>query len=116
MKELSPQLQNQILQLQQLEQHARSIALQKSQVEALLRETETAISELEKVGSEEIIYKTVGEIMIKTKKDEILASLAEKKETYSLRIKTLERQEERILRRAQELQTQVQTALREKAG
>lgn len=109
---LSPQVQNQLLQLRQLQQQAQSVALQKSQVDSLLHETEGAISELEKIGPDDTVYRAAGTILIKAKRDEVMASLAEKKETYSLRLKTLERQEERIKKRAEELQQQIQQSLK----
>ena len=111
MKEISPQLQNQIIQLRQLQQQAQALAIQRGQIEIMLREAEAALGEMEKAGAEEVIYRAVGEILIKSKKEDIQTALAEKKETYSLRLKTLEKQEERILKRVQELQTQIQSAL-----
>lgn len=111
MKEISPQVQNQIMQLRQLQQQAQSIAIQKNQVDMMLKDAEAALEELGKAGAEETVYREVGEILIKSKKEDVQKDLSEKKETYSLRIKTLERQEERIMKRAQELQTQIQQAL-----
>ena len=77
----------------------------------MLRESEAALDELEKIEADETIYKSVGELLIKAKRDTVKTDLAEKKETFSLRVKTLERQEERIVKRAQELQNQIQAAL-----
>lgn len=99
------------MQLRQLQQQAQAIAIQKSRVDMMLRDAEAALEELEKMGAEETIYREVGEILIKSKKEDVRVALSEKKETYSLRIKTLERQEERIIKRVQELQAQIQHAL-----
>jgi prefoldin beta subunit len=109
---LPPQVQNQLMQLRQLQQQAQSVALQKSQVDSLLRETESALGELEKIGPDDAIYRAAGSVLVKAKRDEVKANLAEKKETYSLRLKTLERQEERIKKRGEELQQQLQQSLK----
>jgi len=109
--EIPPQMQNLLAQLQQLKAQMEALGRQKMQVEALLRDAENALEELEKVDKNALIYKNVGELMIKASKDEVKEDLAEKKETYGLRQKTLERQDERGQKRYQQLQQQLQEAL-----
>jgi len=104
-------VQNQIAQLQQLKLQLEAVSRQKVQVEALLRDAEAALKELENLDENSIIYRTVGELMIKVGKVEVKKDLSEKKETYDLRLKTLERQEERVLKKYQQLQQQLQQAL-----
>jgi prefoldin beta subunit len=109
--EIPPQVQNLLAQLQQLKVQMEALGRQKLQVEAMLRDAENALEELEKVGDDALIYKNVGELMIKAGKDAVKEELAEKKETYGLRQKTLERQEERGQKRYQQLQQQLQEVL-----
>lgn len=109
--EIPPQVQNLLAQLQQLKAQMEALGRLKMQVEALLRDAENALEELEKVDKNALIYKNIGELMIKASKDEVKEDLAEKKETYGLRQKTLERQEERSQKRYQQLQQQFQKAL-----
>lgn len=109
--EIPPQVQNLFAQLQQLKAQMEALGRQKMQVEALLRDAENALEELEKVDKNALIYKNVGELMIKASKDAVKEELAEKKETYGLRQKTMERQEERGQKRYQQLQQQLQEAL-----
>ena len=109
--EIPPQVQNLFAQLQQLKAQMEALGRQKMQVEALLRDAENALEELGKVEENALIYKNIGELMIKASKDEVKEDLAEKKETYGLRQKTLERQEERGQKRYQQLQQQLQEAL-----
>ena len=52
--ELPPQVQNQIAQLQQLQQQAQALLGQKSQIEMIIRETESAVKELEASFEDEI--------------------------------------------------------------
>lgn len=109
--EIPPQVQNLFVQLQQLKAQLEASMRQKVQVEGIVRDIENALEELEKVDKNTVIYKNVGELMLKASKDEVTEDLAEKKETYSLRRKTLERQEERSQKRYQQLQQQLQESL-----
>ncbi|MCD6202838.1 MAG: prefoldin subunit beta [Methanophagales archaeon] len=109
--EIPPMVQNQLAQLQQLKLQLEAVSRQKMQVEALLRDAEAALNELEKLDENSVIYRTVGELMIKADKTKVKEALSEKKETYDLRLKTLERQEERVMKRYQQLQQQLQEAL-----
>jgi prefoldin beta subunit len=110
-EEIPPQVQNQLAQLQQLKVQIEAGGRQKMQVEALLRDAESALEELEKLDENSVIYKNVGELMIKADKEAVKEDLSEKKETYDLRLKTLERQEERVQKRYQQLQQQLREAL-----
>lgn len=109
--ELPPQIQNQLAQLQQIQQQAQALAVQKNQVEITLKETELALSELEKLDADAVVYRAIGDLLIKTERDKIRESLIEKKDTLSLRVQTLVRQEERIQKRFQQLQEQLKQAI-----
>ncbi len=111
MGELPPQVQNMIAQLQQLQQQLQMVVTQKVQVENSLKETENAIQEVEKVSEDTPIFKTVGTILVRTSKEEILKELKEKKDTFEIRIKALERQEEKLRERLQELQKKIRSML-----
>jgi prefoldin beta subunit len=111
MNELPPQVQNQLAQLQQVQQQAQALVQQKGQVEMLLRETETALEELNKAAEDSIIYKAAGELLIKVQKAEVIKDLEEKKDNLDIRLKSLSRQEERIQARFQQLQEQLKQAL-----
>lgn len=105
--DLPPQVQHQLAQLQQVQQQAQAIFGQKTQVDMMLRETERALEELEKLDDNAVVYKGVGELLIKSEKSSTQAELADKKETLDLRLKSLERQEKRIQKKFQELQEQL---------
>jgi prefoldin beta subunit len=111
MNELPPQIQNQLAQLQQIQQQAQAIMQQKSQVEMVLRETDRALEELKKTGDDAVVYQAAGELLIKSKKDDILKELEEKKDSLDVRLKSLSRQEERIQARFTQLQDQLKAAL-----
>ena len=112
--ELPPQVQNQIAQLQQLQQQAQALLSQKSQIEMILRETESAVKELEASDEGAVIYKSVGEVLFKADRAKLLEEFKDKKEVLDLRLKTLSTQEERIQKRFGQLQAQLQQSLGQK--
>ena len=109
---LSPQLKQEILQIQQLQQQAQVMVQQRLQMELQLKETEKAVEELSKLKDTSEIYKNIGTLLIKSKKKEVSEELVEKKETLELRIKTFKKQEERIEGKLKEMQTKIQDALK----
>lgn len=114
--ELSPQVQNQIAQIQQVQQQAQTLAMQKSQIDVMVKETEMAIEELEKSADDAVVYKSVGELMIKSDKTSLLTSLKERQESFSLRVQSIERQEERLNSRFKQLQEQLQSMIGTSGG
>ncbi len=109
--ELPPQIQNQLAQLQQLQQQAQAVMTQKSQIEALTREIDAALKELEKSSDDAIIYKSVGELLFKAEKPKLIEELKERKDMMDLRLKTMAKQEERIQSRFTQLQEQLKQSL-----
>lgn len=109
--ELPPQIQNQLAQLQQTQQQAQALAAQKNQVEVTLKETDLAYEELEKLDTDAVVYRTIGDLFVKSERDKTLEYLKEKKDTLDLRLQTLTRQEERIEKRFKQLQEQLQQAV-----
>lgn len=109
--DLPPQIKNQLAQLQQIQQQAQAIAVQKNQVELTLKETDLALEELEKLDADAVVYRAIGDLLIRTERDKTKESLKEKKDTLDLRMQTLARQEERAQKRFQQLQEQLKQAI-----
>ncbi|AKB50036.1 Prefoldin beta subunit [Methanosarcina barkeri str. Wiesmoor] len=109
--ELPPQIQNQIAQLQQIQQQIQALAMQKSQVEAMQKESKMALDELGRLADDAVVYRNVGELVIKTSKEESITKLKDREETLSLRLQSISRQEERLTSRFKQLQEQIQQAL-----
>ena len=114
MEKLSPQLRHQLAQFQQAQQQAQALMTQRQQLELLMRETERALEELDKLQEGAAVYKSVGTILVKSEREELKKSLSEQKETLDLRIKTLERQEERVVQRLREMREKLEGALKGK--
>jgi prefoldin beta subunit len=113
--QIPPQIQNQLAQLQQVQQQAQSLAMQKAQMESLQNESQMALEELGKLTDDAVVYRTVGELQIRTGKEEAIAKLMEKVETLSLRLQSISRQEERISKRFTQLQEQLEQAMGKQA-
>ena len=109
--DLPPQIKNQLAQLQQIQQQAQAIAAQKNQVEINMKETDLALEELDKLDDDAVVYRAIGDLLIKTERGKTKESLKEKKDTLDLRLQTLTRQEERAQKRFQQLQEQLKQAI-----
>jgi len=96
--------QEKIAQLQMFEQNLQGFLMQKQQFQAQLIEVESALKELD---STEEAYKIVGNIMIKSKKEDLKKDLESKKEIVELKLKTLEKQEDKIKDKAKQTQSEV---------
>ncbi len=109
---LPPQVQQRLLRLQQLQQTLQAVLTQKQQLELELTETEQALSELEKVTDEAVIYKSIGSLLVRTEKKKVTIELNERKELLDMRINVLGKQEERLRSQVNDLQVKLQRDLR----
>jgi prefoldin beta subunit len=108
---LPPQIQERLLRLQQLQQTLQSVLAQKQQVEIELTEIEQALSELQKMTDDAVIYKAIGSLLVKSEKAKITADLNERKELLNTRATVLGKQEQRLRPQIKDLQTKLQQDL-----
>ena len=110
MNGISPQLQNQIAQFQQVQQQLQAISSQKAQMDTQKREMERTLEELGK--SSGAVYKSVGTLLIKVEDVQALRSeLEESIELMDVRIGSLARQESGLRERFQSLQETINAAM-----
>ena len=93
-----------ISQLQNLEQNINSIIAQKQQFQQQNLEIENALSQIEKTDK---AFRIIGNIMVASTKKQIKSELNEKKEIVELRLKTLDKQEDKLREQASQLQQDV---------
>jgi prefoldin beta subunit len=110
--ELPPQVQEELVRLQQLQQTLQAVVAQKQQLEMDMTETDRAIAELAKVTGETPVYKSVGSILVKAEKEGLLTELKERKELLNTRVTVLGRQEERTRERMKDIQQKLQDRLK----
>jgi prefoldin beta subunit len=111
-QEIPPQLQQELMMREQIRQKLIELFERRQQYEILLRETEGALSELEKLDSTVPVYKNVGPLLIRSEKDKLRTELGERKETLSIQSKTLEKQEERTRKQLEEKDAKLQQELK----
>ena len=110
-QQLPPQVQERLLRLQQVQRNLQTILTQKQQVELELTETEQAITELGTMTRESVIYKSIGSLIVKSKKAKVEADLKERKEILDTRVEVLAKQEERLRSQMNQLQTKLKRDL-----
>jgi len=104
-----------VLQLQQYQQQAQTIILQKQQIETQLTDVMSALESLEETKDKDV-YKAVGPILAKMKAKDVKKELDDRRETLELRIKTLTRQEGKVNEKVTELSDKVTKLLQGAAG
>jgi len=114
--QLPPQIQEQLARLQQLQQTLEVVTAQKQQLEIELTESNTALSELEKIDDKAVVYKSIGGLMLKAKRKKVMAELTERKELLNTRITVLGRQEKRTRDHLNELQQRLREKLESTRG
>lgn len=91
-------------QLQNMEQSINTIIAQKQQYQSQQLEVENALAQLKETDK---AFRIIGNIMVASKKEVVKKELNEKKEIVELRLKTMEKQEDKLRDRAAELQKDV---------
>ena len=93
---MPPWLQEQIMKMQQSQQSLQSVMQQKQHLEIENAETGKALEELRKVADGDAVFKQAGTVLIKSKKEELIAELEERVELTKTRATVLEKQETRL--------------------
>ncbi|MBI2548564.1 prefoldin subunit [Candidatus Woesearchaeota archaeon] len=102
--DVSKETEKKIAQLQLLEQNLQSLLMQKQQFQTQEMEIASALEELEKTTKS---YKIVGNIMVVVPQEDLKRELTTKRETVTIRIKNIEKQETAVREKAKKLQTEV---------
>ena len=111
MMEIPENIQEQLNQFQQLQQQAQAVTMQVQNVEVQIQETQKALDELKKTDESTEVFKQAGTLLIKVDYNEALSELEEKLETLGLRKQTMARQEERVMKKLEEMQNTIQVAM-----
>ena len=102
-EQIPPQVQNQLMRFQELQEQLNNIVLRKRQFELESMEVDRALGESKSLPDDAVVYKSVGVLLFKSEKAKIVAELTDKKEETDLRIKTIEKQELRLKAQLEEL-------------
>jgi prefoldin beta subunit len=106
-KLLPPWITEQILRLQQIQQNLQAIMMKKQQIEQEIAETDTILEEIKKLDGDNKIYKRYDNLLIKSKREDILEEFKEKKVTLNTRILVVEKQESRVNDNLKEVENKI---------
>lgn len=114
LKMIPQKVQKDILEYQKIEAELQYIVQQKYQLQAKINEAENAINLLHDQPADAVIYKAVGTVMVKgLNKESVEKDLIDLKETQSLRLKSIEKQENALKERFETLEKNINNALKE---
>jgi len=99
-------------QFQVYQQQLQSILIQKESLKLQSLEIERALEELSKTD-QKTAYKITGQVMVSKPVEELKKELNETKETIEVRIKGLEKTEERMVSKLKELQEKLKDVIKE---
>ncbi len=102
---MEKETQDKIAELQISENVIQNILIQKQTLQSQILETSNALKELK--TTKEKPYKIIGNIMIASDKKDLEKDLNEKKEILNLKIKNLEKQEDKLKEKSQKLQQEI---------
>ena len=102
---MSKETEQKIAQLQVMEQNLQGLMQQRQGFNAQLMEVDNALSEV--TNAKAPIYKIVGSIMIAGDKEQVKKDLASRKEILELRLKSIQKQEDAMKEKAEQLQSEV---------
>lgn len=101
---MNEKTKEQVEQLQNLEQNINNLIAQKQQFQSQQLEVENALSQIKDTKQ---VFRIIGNIMVASENKEVKKDLNEKKELLDLRLKTIDKQEDKLRKQAGELQQEV---------
>ena len=104
MAEENADVQEKIRKLQMLEQELTHLATQRQQLQLQLKESEDALDDLKE---SKVAYKIIGNVVVASDVEKLNTELKEKKESISLRVASIEKQEKSIKESFDEAQKDV---------
>ena len=106
-KLLPPWITEQILRLQQIQQNLQAIMMKKQQIEQEIAKTDTILEEIKKLDGDNKVYKRYDNLLIKSKREDILREFKEKKITLNTRMLVVEKQESRVNDNLKEVENKI---------
>lgn len=111
MAEITEETKAMVGQFQTYQQQLQGVLIQKESLRLQNLEIERALEELNKT-KQETAYKITGQIMVNKSVEELKNELNELKENIEIKIKSLEKTEERMNNKLKELQTKLKEVMK----
>lgn len=100
-----------ILEFERNRQMLGGISQQKQQVSMQLAMINDSLEELSKT-KDKTVYKVVGNVLFSKDVKEMEVELKEKKESFNLRLKTVEKQEETLIKKLKSIQSKLEAEMK----
>lgn len=98
--------QQAMMEMQEVQQNLQQVVQQSQETENELNGVRKALDELE--GNDEgQVYRAVGDLMVARDRDSLEEELSEKKEDLQVRLKSLEKKEDKLREKLQETQSKI---------
>ena len=110
--QLPPDVQHKMMEYDNTVKAYEALVNELQQMKYQLTEIKTTIDELNKQPDDVEVYKSVGSILFKSTKSEILQDLEDKRVTLEARIKSTEKHEETLKNRINSLKTSLEADLK----
>jgi prefoldin beta subunit len=108
---MNNETQEKIGQIQLIQQNIENFSMQKQQFQLEQSEIETALNE---IATSPKSYKIIGNIMVLVDKSKLTKDLEEKRDMLNIRINTIEKQEDKLKVKFEDLQKEVMKHLEDK--
>ncbi len=104
-------MQEKINEIQLIEQNLHSLINQRQTFQAQTMEVESSLSEISKTKN---AYRIIGNIMIAADAEALKIELSSKKEMLDIRVKSVQKQEEKLKQKITDIQKEVMDAMKKK--
>ncbi|MFH1133708.1 MAG: prefoldin subunit [Nanoarchaeota archaeon] len=101
--------EDKLQQLQAMEQNVTNLLMQKQQIQGKLTETDSALKEMK--GKQQV-YRIIGNIMVLSDTAAVQKELDENRNLLQIRLKSIEKQEEKFRERAKKLQDDILSSMK----
>ncbi len=108
---LPPDVQQQLVKLQQLQTQLNQVMTERALLQQELRDIARALDILKGIPEDAEVYRSSGHLLIRISKSDAEKELNERKELIELRLKTLDKQESLIRQQISELQSKINQAV-----
>lgn len=105
---ITPEIQQQIMQLQQMAGQLQSVGSQRQQMELMKAEAAEALEALEGTADDTTVWRSVGAVMVQETRAAALERLRDDVETLEIRRKRMAGQEEEMRKQFDSLQKKLQ--------
>ncbi len=106
-EKLPPEIQQALVRYQQLQNQLGQVITEKNLIISELSEINRALEALNSIEPDGVVFKNVGHVMVKVKRDDAIKELNDRKEILELRLKSIEKQEQLLRGQLSEVQNKV---------